>query len=48
MLKILLASLSGAICGRAIAANDGMLAGYWFLVGLYWLINFVEEVTHEC
>lgn len=42
MIKIILALISCVLIIRAANMNDVSLAFYWFMVCLYWLINYVE------
>lgn len=42
MLKIILALISCVLIFRAADMKDVLLAFYWFMVWLYWLINYVE------
>lgn len=44
MLKIYLAGLCAAMCGRSISTGDILLAVYWAMVAAYWMINFWEGI----
>lgn len=44
LLRVALIGLSTYLCAGAIYMKNWPLAGYWVLVGCYWIFNMMEAI----